>query len=135
MGDRLAVIDIGRKEGTLLCPFRDGVAWSPSNTMWPGPKPTSLPSAILIHPAVWPHQTWAKNWGLGPHLTQYGQSRGLPPYQVASWSIQPFGHKRHGPRSAIAAVAELLCRLLRGISWKRRRRRGRADDVRAGAVW
>jgi len=33
-------------------------------------------------------------WGgeLGPHLSQYGLGRGLPPYQVASWTIQPFGH-------------------------------------------
>jgi len=29
---------------------------------------------------------------LGPHLTQYGLGLGLPLYQVASWSIQPFGH-------------------------------------------
>jgi len=29
---------------------------------------------------------------LGPHLTQCGLGRGLSPYQVASWSIQPFGH-------------------------------------------
>ena len=29
---------------------------------------------------------------LGSHLTQCRLSRGLPPYQVASWSIQPFGH-------------------------------------------
>jgi len=27
---------------------------------------------------------------LGPHLTEC--RLGLPPYQVASWSIQPFGH-------------------------------------------
>ena len=52
---------------------------------------TSLPSDILIHPAVWPQQTWAENGvcapleeELGPHLTQCGQGRGLPPYQVAS---------------------------------------------------
>jgi len=24
--------------------------------------------------------------------------QGLPPHQVASWSIQPFGHNRHGPK-------------------------------------
>ena len=30
---------------------------SPSNTMWPGPRPTSIPSGILIHPAVWPQYT------------------------------------------------------------------------------
>jgi len=37
---------------------------------------------------------------LGPHLTQYGLGRGLPPYQLASCSIQPFGQNRHGPKSA-----------------------------------
>ena len=54
---------------------------SPSNTMSPG-----LPSGILIHPAVWPQETWAKNWTavpllgegeLSPHLTQCDLSRGL----------------------------------------------------------
>jgi len=29
---------------------------------------------------------------LGPHLTQSRMGRGLPPCQVSSWSIQPFGH-------------------------------------------
>ena len=39
-------------------------------------------------------------WGdeLGPHATQCGLGRGLPPYQVASGSIQPFGNNRHGPK-------------------------------------
>jgi len=34
---------------------------------------------------------------LGSHLTQCGLSRGLPRYQVASWSIQPFAaiHQRY----------------------------------------
>jgi len=36
---------------------------------------------------------------LGPHLTQCGLGRGVVPYRVASWSIQPFGHYRHGPKS------------------------------------
>ena len=32
-----------------------GVSWvAMSNTMWPRPMPTSVPSGILIHPAVWP---------------------------------------------------------------------------------
>jgi len=35
---------------------------------------------------------------LGPHLTQCCLRRGLPPYQVASWSIQPFGHNRYRPK-------------------------------------
>ena len=83
-------------------------AVSPCNTMWPEPRRTFIPSGILIHPAVWPQQTWAENWAatcpfegveLGPHLAQCGLGRGLPRYQVASWSIQPFGHNRHGPKT------------------------------------
>ena len=31
--------------------------------MWFGPKRTSVPSGILTHQAVWPQQTWVKNWG------------------------------------------------------------------------
>jgi len=46
-----------------LSPFGVGGAGTPSNTMWPRPMPTSVPSGILIHPAVWPRQTWAENWG------------------------------------------------------------------------
>jgi len=40
-------------------------AGSPSNTMWPGPRSTSVQSGVFIHPAVWPQQTWAK-WGVCP---------------------------------------------------------------------
>jgi len=43
--------------------FFGGGSWYPSNTKLLGPRPTSIPSGILIHPAVWPQQTWAKNWG------------------------------------------------------------------------
>jgi len=32
-------------------------AGSPSNTMWPGSRPTSMPSFVLIHPTVWPQYT------------------------------------------------------------------------------
>jgi len=55
MGDRLATIDIGRKLG-LLFPFLEGAGSLP-NTMWPGPRPTFVPSGILIHPTVWPQYT------------------------------------------------------------------------------
>ena len=45
----------GPKTGGLLCPFpAAGGAGSPSNTMWSGLTSTSVPSGILIHPAVWP---------------------------------------------------------------------------------
>jgi len=85
----VATTDMGRKRG-LLCPFRSvgprltwptfvpsgilihpavggcapfpGGAGSPSNTMSLGPRPTSLPSGVLIHR----QQIWAENWGAGP---------------------------------------------------------------------
>jgi len=54
---------MGRKLGRGSAPFWGRGAGSPSSTMWPGPRPTSVPSAILIHPAVWSQQTWTENWG------------------------------------------------------------------------
>jgi len=91
-----------------LPPILGRGAGSPSSTMWPGPRPTSMPSAILIQPDVWPQQTCSKNWGFCPLLGEGagspsntkspGLGRGLPPYQMASQSIQPFGHNRYGPK-------------------------------------
>jgi len=40
------------------CPFL-GRAELPSHTMSPGLRPTSIPSGILIIPAIWPQRTWA----------------------------------------------------------------------------
>ena len=60
---RLTTIDMGRKLGGGCAPFLGGPG-SPSNTKSPGLRPTSIPSGILIHPAVWPQRTWAENWGL-----------------------------------------------------------------------
>jgi len=58
MGDRLATIDIGRKVcgEWLLCRFFGGSRVL-SNTMWPGPRPTSVPSFVLIHLAFSPQYT------------------------------------------------------------------------------
>jgi len=53
-------INMGRK-------FR-GRAGYPSNTKSPGLRPTSVPSTILIHPAVWPKKHGPKIWGLRPLL-------------------------------------------------------------------
>ena len=41
----------GPKSGGLLYPWGAG---SSSNTMWPGPRPTSVPIGILMHPTVLP---------------------------------------------------------------------------------
>jgi len=42
----------------LLCPFLGGRRTGyPSNTMWAGPRPNSVPCGILTYPAVWPQYT------------------------------------------------------------------------------
>ena len=88
---------MGRKEGSAV-PLSGG-AGSPYNTMWTGPSPTSVPSGILIHPAVWPQQTWAENGGcasLGrswvPHLTQYGRVKA---YLHVKFHLAPATIHRH----------------------------------------
>jgi len=53
MGDRLATTDMGQKVGMGSCAGL-GTHWALSNTMWAGPRPTFLPSGILIHATVWP---------------------------------------------------------------------------------
>ena len=40
-----------------LCPLGRGNAGSPSNTVWPRPRPTCVPSFILSCPTVWPQCT------------------------------------------------------------------------------
>jgi len=92
------------KSGGSCSPFGVGAGspsntMYPSNTMWSGQRSISVPSGVLIHPAVWPQQTyiWVKNWGVVPLLEAAGfpcytmwPGPCLPPYQVASLSIQPF---------------------------------------------
>jgi len=53
MGDHLATIDMCRRVGRGCCGGCVPTG-SPSNTVWPGPRPTSLPSGILIHQTIWP---------------------------------------------------------------------------------
>ena len=47
----LAIIDMGQKWLGLVCLFQE-VARSASNTKLPEPRPTSIPSGILVNPAV-----------------------------------------------------------------------------------
>ena len=85
--------------------FWGGKAGCFCTTKSPGPRPTSIPSCILIHPAIWPQQIWAENWGLwpfgegklGPHLTQCGQGRGLPGCQVSSYPSNRLGTIQNTP--------------------------------------
>ena len=57
MGDRLATIDVGRKLGGVPPYFGGGGGAGYCDTMWPEPRPTSVPSFILVHPTVWPQYT------------------------------------------------------------------------------
>jgi len=51
---RLAAIDMGRKLGAVPFLGVEGAgSLSQSTTMWLGPRPTSIPSGMLIHPTVW----------------------------------------------------------------------------------
>jgi len=59
---RLVTINMGQKFG-WSAHFWGGATGSPSNTKSTGPRPTSIPSDILIHAAIWPQQIWAENWG------------------------------------------------------------------------
>jgi len=51
---RLATIHGQKSGGRAVPPFLGVRAVSPSNTMSPAQRSTSVPSVILIHPAVWP---------------------------------------------------------------------------------
>ena len=54
----LATIYMGRKVGGGCCgPVREENWVSPCDIMSPGPRATSLPSGMLIHPTVWPQHT------------------------------------------------------------------------------
>ena len=52
----------GYKLGGAVSSFLGGGAGSPPNTKSPGPRPTSIPTGILVHPAVWLQRTLAENW-------------------------------------------------------------------------
>ena len=75
MGDRLATIYMGRKVRAAM-------------PLWPGPRPTSVPSGILIHLAVWAQQTWAKKWGL---LCPLLRARGAGSTSHTKWRRAPLG--------------------------------------------
>ena len=53
MGDRARAKWAGKWQGAAV-PLSGVEAGSPSNTISPGPRPTSVPSGILIHSTVWP---------------------------------------------------------------------------------
>jgi len=110
IGHRWGTIDMGQKRGWLLCIFLGG-AGSSCNTMWPGPRPTSIPSGIVIYPAVWSKQTWTQNWGCAPLGGAGSPSDNVAWAEVyipTKWHLDPFNRlvTIHWPKSG-----GLLCPL------------------------
>ena len=79
---RLVTTNIRRKLGGSA-PLLGGGARSPSNTKSPGPRPSSIPSDILIHAAIWPQPIRAENWRGAVPL--WGRGVGLPSNTMWPW--------------------------------------------------
>jgi len=93
-----------------VCPFSKGSWVHIEHNLTYRPRPTSVPSDILIHAAIWPQQICTENWG--ERCPFRGGGGGSP-----SNTVWP--GPRHTcmpsfilwPRSPISATAELLCNL------------------------
>ena len=81
------------KRGGAAVPLSRGGAGSPSNTMWPGPRFTSIPSGVFIH-------SFGRNRH-GPKTGSCAPFRGsCDPIYVAwaevylrtKWHLDPFSH-------------------------------------------
>jgi len=66
----------GPKSGVVVGLPLLGEAGSPSNTISPGPRHTSVPSGVLIHPPVWPQ--WAKIGGAVTAVSPFFRDSGVP---------------------------------------------------------
>jgi len=83
---------MGRKFGGPP-PFGEGTtgAGSPRNTMWPGPRPTCMPSFILIRPTVWPEYTNVKDRQNG-QTGQWTDSTGQTVLQTVAQKLSNIIH-------------------------------------------
>jgi len=105
MGDHLATIDMGRKDGGCCSPFRRGGKLDLYLTQCRPDEGLPLYQVASWSIQSFGHNTWAKKWEGAPVLPLFWGGSCIPiwqdiawaPYEVASWSIQPFGHKRRGP--------------------------------------
>jgi len=87
---------MGRKLGAV--PLCGRGAGSPSNTMWPEPRPTCTPSFILIHPTVWPQYTNVTDRQTGQDRKDNGPiAQGEPFYKRSPKNVatRPKYRRRH----------------------------------------
>ena len=93
LSSHLATTDMGRKLG----------AGFPCNIMWPGPRPTCIPSGVLINANVWPQQTCAENWGAVPPFL--GEQELGPILHSVAWAEAYLHAKFHlDPCNRLATV-------------------------------
>jgi len=85
---------------------------APILTMWPGPRPTSIPSGILIHPTVWPQHANVTDRQTD---RQTGQDRqrsdniGRTVLQTVAQKLNLNLNLNHHPSLATAHVCVSLC--------------------------
>jgi len=84
-------------------PLSVGAAGSPSNTMLPSPRPTSVPSVILIHPVVWSPQytnvlTGLRSHSMGQTVTCNGRQK------IFLGSIPPYSHRDAPPFTLVFVI-------------------------------
>jgi len=102
----------GPKRRGAAVPISRG-AGSPSNTMWPGPRSTSVPGGVFIHPAVWPQYTWPKiGWGAVPFF--WGRSW-IPIEQKVAWAEAYLRTKWHLSPSSRLATTDIGRKLERAV--------------------
>ena len=84
----LATVDMRRNVGDAV-----GDLGPPSNTVWTGPRPTSIPSGILIHPTAWPQytnvtdrQTTVRNLSKAQHYCAIAYSVASPGRTVCTYA-------------------------------------------------
>ena len=95
------------------------------NTKSPRPRPTSIPSGVLVHPAVWPQRTLPESCGpcpfrggeLGPHLrqsrlgclatTEIGRKLGALPCFAGRGTGSPSSTLWPGPRPTLAITEQI----------------------------
>ena len=84
----LASTDMDRELGAL--PLWERGAESPSNTMWPGPRPTCVPSFILIHPTrlATIHQRHRQDRTDRQRSDSTGRTKNPPLYHIAAGVTQ-----------------------------------------------
>ena len=114
-------------------PLFRGKTGSPSNTMLPGPRLTSVPSGILIHPSVWPQYTNVTDRQIGRtgqrsrsikrNVTCNSRSKSMVSIRVRryidkstgdgveaqdSFTLGVIGDAVSGPKEATSGLAKLL---------------------------